>query len=100
LLRSQRRSSTVDVAVFGRDERGREELLAIGEAKWHETVGAGHLQRLAYIRSLLRGRDGVRADRCRLLLFSGGGFADDLRSMAAADLGVQLVDLDRLYAAN
>ncbi|WP_440105343.1 hypothetical protein [Streptosporangium sp. H16] len=90
----------VDVAVFGRDEQGREELLAIGEAKWHDTVGTGHLRRLAHVRTLLRVRDGVRADRCRLLLFSGGGFADDLRSAAATDLGVQLVDLDRLYAAD
>jgi hypothetical protein len=90
----------VDVAVFGRDDQGREELLAIGEAKCHETVGTGHLQRLAHIRGLLAGRDGGRADRCRLLLFSGGGFAEDLRSMVAADPGVQLVDLDRLYAAN
>jgi AAA+ ATPase superfamily predicted ATPase len=90
----------VDVAVFGRDEQGGEELLAIGEAKWHETVGTSHLRRLAHIRSLLQGRDGVRADRCRLLLFSGGGFADDLRAVAATDPGVQRVDLDRLYAAN
>ena len=90
----------VDVAVFGRDEQGGGKLLAIGEAKWHGTVGTGHLRRLAHVRGLLRVRDGVRADRCRLLLFSGGGFADDLRSVAATDLGVQLVDLDSLYAAN
>ncbi|WJK39633.1 ATP-binding protein [Solwaraspora sp. WMMA2056] len=90
----------VDVAVFGRDEQGSEELLAIGEARWQATVGTGHLQRLAHIRSLLRGRQGVRADRCRLLLFSGGGFADGLRAVAATDPGVQLVDLDRLYAAD
>jgi hypothetical protein len=32
-------------------------------------------------------------------LFSGG-FADDLTAVTATDPGVQLVDLDRLYAAN
>jgi hypothetical protein len=87
----------VDVAVFGRDDQDREELLAIGEAKWNETVGTGHLQRLAHIRTLLNGRNDIRADRCRLLLFSGGGFTDDLLAMAAADPGIQLIDLARLY---
>ncbi|MFY1671579.1 hypothetical protein ACN27G_16630 [Plantactinospora sp. WMMB334] len=58
----------VDVAVFGRVEQGREELLAIGEATWHEIVVVG--------------------------------FADDVRFVAAADPGVQLVELDRSYAAN
>ncbi|HET6481315.1 MAG TPA: winged helix-turn-helix domain-containing protein, partial [Actinoplanes sp.] len=87
----------VDVAVFGRDDQDREELLAIGEAKWNETVGTGHLQRLAHIRTLLNGRNDIRADRCRLLLFSGGGFTDDLLAMAAADPGIQLIDLGRLY---
>jgi hypothetical protein len=90
----------VDVVVFGRDDQGREELLAIGEAKWNETVGVSHLQRLTHIRALQSGRDGARADRCRLLLFSGAGFTDDLRAAAATDPGIQLVGPERLYAGS
>ncbi|MBM2620289.1 ATP-binding protein [Actinoplanes sp. LDG1-06] len=89
----------VDVAAFGRDEQGREELLAIGEAKWNETVGLSHLQRLTHIQALLRGRDGVAAGRCRLLLFSGKGFSNDLRAEAQTDPDIQLVNLERLYEA-
>lgn len=95
-----RQQHEVDLAVFGRDEQGREELLAIGEAKWNEPIGVGHLQRLTDIRTLLRGRGGVRADRCRLLLFSGAGFVDGLRATAVDDPDLQLVDLDRLYSTN
>ena len=88
----------VDVAVFGRDAAERENLLAIGEAKWNDTMGLDHLRRLEHIRSLLRSRDGIRADRTRLVCFSGAGFTDELRSRAAQDASVQLVDLERLYA--
>ncbi|MBL7258082.1 hypothetical protein JKJ07_27625 [Actinoplanes sp. LDG1-01] len=88
----------VDVAAFGRDEQGREELLAIGEAKWNETVGVSHLQRLERICALLRSRDGIHSDRCRLLLFSGAGFTSELLATAQSDPSIQLVDLDRLYA--
>ena len=87
----------VDVAVFGRDAAEREKLLAIGEAKWNDTMGLGHLRRLEHIRSLLQSRDGNRTDRTRLVCFSGAGFTDDLRSRAAQDATIQLVDLERLY---
>lgn len=90
----------VDLATFGRDEDGREVLLAIGEAKWNETMGLGHLQRLDHIRTLLRARAGVHAERTRLLCFSGAGFTSDLRDLAHRDPTVQLVDLDRLYAGD
>jgi hypothetical protein len=61
------------------------------------TWGLGHLRRLAYIRDLLRTREGVRAQRTRLLLFSGAGFTDDLRRLAANEPDVQLIDPERLY---
>jgi AAA+ ATPase superfamily predicted ATPase len=80
----------VDVAVFGRDDDGREDLLAIGEAKWNETLGISHLERLLRIRAL-------RGSGCRLLLFSGAGFTGELSSRAGEDPDVQLVGLDRLY---
>jgi AAA+ ATPase superfamily predicted ATPase len=90
-------SHEVDVAVFGRDHGDRETLLSIGEAKWNETMGIGHLQRLEHLRALLRARDAVRADDTRLSCFSGAGFTDELRGRASQDERIQLVDLQRLY---
>lgn len=87
----------VDVAVFGQSDDGAEVLLAIGEAKWHETVGIAQLQRLERVRELLRARGDLRADRTRLFLYSGTGFTDQVRERAVIDQDVQLVDLERLY---
>jgi AAA+ ATPase superfamily predicted ATPase len=92
-----RTSHELDIVVFGRDPGGRETLLAIGEAKWNEIMGVGHLRRLEHIRDLLRVRDGVDAESTRLLCFSGAGFTDELRRLAADDTTLQLVDLARLY---
>jgi hypothetical protein len=100
LLSAAQTRHEVDVAVFGRDDQGREELLAIGDAKWNEVVGAGHLRRLIRIRTLLGARTGIRSDRCRLLLFSGAGFTGELQAAAAADTGIRLVDLDVLYGVS
>jgi hypothetical protein len=47
-------SHEVDVAVFGRDGDGQRTLLAIGEAKWNESIGVRQPRRLAHIRGLLR----------------------------------------------
>ena len=37
----------IDVAVLGHADGGRPPLLAIGEAKWNEQMGMGHIERLA-----------------------------------------------------
>lgn len=87
----------VDVAVFGRDDHGRETLLAIGEAKWNDTMGLGHLERLRHIRDLLSKRGPAGAKGARLLCFSGAGFTDELSRIAQQDHTLQLVGLDRLY---
>ncbi|TDC28012.1 ATP-binding protein [Streptomyces sp. 8K308] len=87
----------LDVVVFGRDEHDREVLSAVGEAKWNEPMGLGHLQRLQRIRDLLRARDGLHAENTRLLCFSGAGFTDELRHEADRRSMVELVDLERLY---
>jgi AAA+ ATPase superfamily predicted ATPase len=94
-----RTSAEVDVAVHGHDEADpdREVLLAIGEAKWNDTMGLGHLRRLRHIRDLLAARGAADLERTRLLCFSGAGFTDDLRDTAARDRTLQLVDLERLY---
>jgi AAA+ ATPase superfamily predicted ATPase len=95
-----RQSHEVDVAAFGRDDDGRQILLAIGEAKWNDVMGLGHLHRLEQIRALLRARDGGPSLTPRLMLFSGVGFTDELSLRAESDDGIQLIGLDRLYAEN
>ena len=47
-----RSSQEVDVVITGLGD-GRPPLLAIGEAKWNEVMGARHLERLRRIRELL-----------------------------------------------
>jgi hypothetical protein len=90
-------SGALDVAVFGRDDDGRETLLAIGEAKASSAMDLHHLARLDHIRGLLRACGSVPDERTRLFCFSGAGFSADLRRVAARDTTVHLVDLDRLY---
>lgn len=92
-----RKTLEIDVAVFGRDEKDRDTLLGIGEAKWQETIGSSHLKRLERIRDLLVARGEPGAGTARLLLFSGSGFSDEIVEKAREDPAVQLVGLDRLY---
>jgi len=91
-----RSTHEIDVVVSGRDGDDRPAVLGIGEAKWSGVAGVRHLQRLATVRDVLRGR-GQPAGRCRLMLFSGAGFTDELQEIAAADPDVQLIGLNRLY---
>ncbi|HEX6467553.1 MAG TPA: ATP-binding protein [Streptosporangiaceae bacterium] len=90
-------SHEVDVVVFGRDGDRRKTLLALGEAKWNEAIDIRHVRRLERVRELLSARADLDAASARLLLFSGAGFADEVRSLAATSASVQLVGLDRLY---
>lgn len=91
-----RTSHEVDVAVHGESHDGRQVLLAIGEAKWSDVMGAGHLERLRHIRSLLT-RSGTATEATRLYCFSGTGFTDELNHLAKNDPTIQLIDLPRLY---
>ncbi|MFD0658103.1 hypothetical protein [Thermocatellispora tengchongensis] len=70
----------MDVAVRGPDGA----LLAIGEAKWGDVMGLGHLERLERVAALLAAR-GEAPDR--LLLFSGTGFMPALEEAAARSGG-------------
>lgn len=68
-------------------------VLAVGEAKAGETMGANHLRALEQARHAL----GTRAAHARLLLIAPT-FADDLRATVASRTDVELVDLNRLYS--
>jgi hypothetical protein len=72
--------------------------LGLGEAKWNTVMTPGHVARLARARDLLRDHPKARtSDRTRLALFSGAGFSDELRGLAARSPDIVLVYLDRLY---
>ncbi|GAB7042093.1 MULTISPECIES: ATP-binding protein [Catenuloplanes] len=92
-----RTSHQVDVVVFGLDDDDRRPLLAIGEAKWGERMGLGHLDRLRRIRTLLTAQGRFGAEHARLACFSGVGFHDDLLEAARRDDSVVLVTAADLY---
>lgn len=89
-------TSQVDVAVIGNGDGVRAPLLAIGEAKWNDVMGLGHLDRLHRLRDLLRANDRFDTSGTRLICFSGAGFTEDLKTRAR-DGEVILVGLDDLY---
>ncbi|GIH27688.1 ATPase AAA [Acrocarpospora phusangensis] len=93
----RRTGHELDVVVFGRDDDGRERVLAIGEAKSGDVMGQAHLDRLERVRRLLARREGGVADGVRLLLFGGAGFMPALTEAAAAREDLELIGLDRLY---
>ncbi|OPC81340.1 ATPase [Embleya scabrispora] len=87
----------VDVAVIGIADGGRPPLLAIGEAKWNDTIGIAHIDRLRAIRDLIRNAGRYDTSETRLICFSGAGFNDKARAAAAADPDIRLVGLDTIY---
>ena len=88
------------VVAFGLDDDNRRPLKAIGEAKWGETMGIGHLDRLRHIRALLAAQTRHGAERAKLACFSGAGFTDDLIEAAAHDDSIVLVGPQDLYRRN
>ncbi|MEU1161390.1 ATP-binding protein [Streptomyces sp. NPDC005921] len=92
---AERTGHEIDVVVRGAVGQDSGVLLSLGEAKWDQVMGLGHLERLRHVTALLAGR-GVDTSAVRLACYSGAGFTDGLR--AASDRGeVVLVDLARLY---
>lgn len=88
----------VDLAVVGIAEGARPApLLAIGEAKWNDVMGIGHLERLERVRSVVDRTGIYDVTGTRLLLFSGAGFNERLRARAAESDDVVLIGLDELY---
>jgi AAA+ ATPase superfamily predicted ATPase len=90
-------SYEVDVVAFGLDDDNRRPLIGIGEAKWADTMGMGHLERLRRIRSLLATQGRLGAKDARLMCFSGSGFTDELTHAADQDDSIVLIGVDDLY---
>ncbi|TMR89957.1 DUF234 domain-containing protein [Nonomuraea basaltis] len=88
---SSRTSHEVD--LVSTDEDGN--FLAIGEAKWGDTLGMAHLERMEKVASILRTRG---EEPKAIMLFSATGFMPALEEAAEKSGGrVQLVGLERLY---
>ncbi|WP_091053021.1 ATP-binding protein [Glycomyces sambucus] len=93
-----RTSHEVDLAVIAASDTGRPRLLAIGEAKWQDTMGRAHLERLEHIRSLVAAAGRFDTSGTRLMCLSGTGFNDRLARAAAERDDLLLVGLADLYA--
>jgi uncharacterized protein len=87
----------VDVVVTGVADGGKTPLLAIGEAKWGEVMDIRHAKRLQQVRSLLAAIGRYDVGETKLMCFSGAGFSESLREMAASDAGLLLVGANDLY---
>lgn len=95
-----RTSHEVDVAAVGiPDGAVKPPLLAIGEAKWNDTMGLAHLERLRAIRETVTDAGRYDTGGTRLLCFSGAGFNDRLREAAAEAGDVHLIAAADLYGA-
>ncbi|MFE0721085.1 ATP-binding protein [Streptomyces rochei] len=92
-----RTSHEVDVAVVGVADGTKPPLLAIGEAKWNDTMGTAHIDRLRHIRDVITRTGRYDTSRTKLLCFSGTGFNDKARRAADTSPDVELVDLPKLY---
>jgi len=94
----RRTSHELDVVVLAPSDGRARRVLSLGEAKWGETMGLSHLERLARVRDLLAHR-GYETKSTRLACYSGAGFTPDLVRASSRD-DVLLVDLDRLYTGS
>nr|BFE86769.1 hypothetical protein GCM10020093_093700 [Planobispora longispora] len=94
---SSRKRIQVDVAVLGPASPNEPRAVrSLGEAKWDEVLGIGHLQRLRRARDLLAAK-GYDTSRTVLACYSGAGFDERLQAEARKDSRVLLVDLPTLY---
>jgi len=87
----------IDIVAFGLDDDNRRPLLAIGEAKWGETLEVGHLERLRRIRGLLAAQGRFGAERAKMVCFGAAGFSDALIRTAEQNSDVVLIDIETLY---
>jgi len=94
---ASKKTRRIDIAAFAVGDDGREAMLAIGEAKWHETMSFAHLERLRRIRGVLTAQGRPGAATARLLCFSRAGFTAELRDEAAQSGEVRLLTPADLY---
>lgn len=92
-------SHEVDVAVLGMGSGGaRTPLLGLGEVKWGQLMGMGHLERLQRILDLIGGAGRYDTSRTVLLCFGGAGFTPELVAAATARPDqIRLVGPEDLY---
>lgn len=88
----------IDVAAMAMPEPDKSRrIVSLGEAKWGEVMGLGHLRRLERAAGLLAARKFDTRDTI-LSCYSAAGFDDDLRAAAARDRRVRLIGAADLYA--
>ena len=87
----------VDIVATGMDPADGRVVLAIGEAKWHEQVGLGHLQRLERVRELLTRAGHPGAENAALLCFGGAGFSPALTAAGLERDDIHLIGLEAIY---
>lgn len=90
-------SHEVDVVVHGLTDENRRVILGVGEAKWGDVMGLGHLDRLRRVRGLLTSAGRAGAATAKLACFSGAGFTADLVAEADRSGDVVLVGAADLY---
>lgn len=85
----------IDVVVFGPQSTDQpRRVLSLGEVKWGERMGHGHINRLERARDLLAAR-GFDVRDTVLACYSGVGFTDQLRADPRRDIA--LIGLDEIY---
>jgi hypothetical protein len=84
------------VALAPHEPNTRRRVLSLGEAKWGETMGHHHLDRLARARDLLANL-GYDTGNTVLACYGGAGFTSQLTAAAADDDRIALVEPARLY---
>lgn len=89
----------IDVVARAHSDQAKPPILLLGEAKWGEVMGLGHLDRLRRIRALLMTRDDHHVENARLACFSGVGFSDELLAEAARSPDILLVTVADLYTS-
>ena len=93
---ARRSQIEIDVAVLAPAIPGEpRRVLSLGEARWGETVGNRHIERLRRARDLLASRGYDTRDTV-LALYSGAGFEPGLGASAAPDR-IRTVDVNALF---
>jgi hypothetical protein len=92
-----RTNHEIDVAVIGIADSGKPPLLAIGEAKWNDTIGVGHIDRLRQIRDLITLAGRYDTSGTRLFCCTGADFNENARAAEEVASDIKLVDLKTLY---